>query len=345
MNLGLLLTMGGKDIDVPIDHILEAESLGFDAVWFGEAYAADTVSLASWILSRTTKIKVGTAIMQMAGRTPAGTASAMMTLSQLSGGRFIAGLGASGPAVVEGWHGVPYYKPLQQAREYIEIIRKIVVRERSEYAGEIYQLPSQAENATGLGVPLKSILRADPNIPIYSASFTPGGLRMSAEVADGVIPIFLSPDKFDVLKPYLEQGFEKSDSDKGFHNFDVAPYVFVSLGDDLDECRRPIKEFLGLHIGGMGSKKKNFYKDYAMKLGYEKEAQLVQDLFLSGKKEEAIASVPDDLVDEVGLVGDENRIRAQAEKWKQLESDGYVSSMLCMVPNYKALPLLASIFN
>ena len=263
MKLGLLLTVAGRDIHLPMDHILEAERLGFDAVWFGEAYAAESLSLASWILSRTTKIKVGTAILQMAARTPACTASAMMTLSQLSGGRFIAGLGASGPAVVEGWHGVPFNNPLQRSREYIEIIRKLVARERSEYQGKIYQLPSQAEGATGSGVSLKSMLRADTGIPIYSASFTPGGLKMSAEVADGVIPIFLSPDKFDVLRPHLEKGFEISEDGKGFHNFDVAPYVFVSLGDDLEACRQPVKEFLGLHIGGMGTREKNFYKDYA----------------------------------------------------------------------------------
>lgn len=345
MKLGMLLNYAGSEIKIPLDEILEAERLGFDSFWFGEAYAADAVSVATWVLARTTTIKVGTGIMQIPARTPACAASTLMTLSQLSGGRFIAGFGASGPQVVEGWHGLPYGKPLQRSREYIEIIRKIIARERSEYDGEIYQIPSQAEGSTGLGKPLKSILRADTNIPIYSASFTPGGLRMSAEVADGVLPIFLSPEKFDILKPYLEQGFAKADNDKGFHNFDIAPYVLVSLGDDLEACRQPIKEYLGLYIGGMGSKNKNFYNDYVKKLGYEQDAIKIQELYLNGKREEAATAVPNDLIDEVALVGDENRIREQAKKWQQLEAEGYVSSMICSMTNYRSIPLLASIFN
>lgn len=345
MKLGILMSYAGSEIKIPMDDILEAERLGFDSFWFGEAYAADTISIASWVLSRTTTIKVGSGIMQIPARTPACAASTMMTLSQLSGGRFIAGLGASGPQVVEGWHGVPYNKPLQRSREYIEIIRKIIAKERSEYDGEIYQIPSKAEGSTGMGKSLKSILKADTSIPIYSASFTPGGLRMSAEVADGVLPIFLSPAKFDLLKPYLEQGFEKAGGGKGFENFDVAPYVLVSLGDDLEACRRPVREYLGLYIGGMGSKNKNFYNDYVKKLGYEEEAEQIQSLYLSGKKEEAVAAVPNELIDEVALVGDEKRIREQAEKWKQLESEGYVSTMICTLSDYKALPVLASIFK
>lgn len=345
MKLGMLLSYAGSEVKIPMAEILEAERLGFDSFWFGEAYAADAVSIAAWVLSQTTKIKVGSGIMQIPARTPACAASTMMTLSQLSGGRFIAGLGASGPQVVEGWHGVPYNKPLQRSREYIEIIRKIIAKERSEYDGEIYQIPSQAEGSTGLGKPLKSILRADTSIPIYSASFTPGGLRMSAEVADGVLPIFLSPAKFDLLRPYLEQGFEKAGNGKGFHNFDVSPYVLVSFGEDLEACRQPVKEYLGLYIGGMGSKNKNFYNDYVKKLGYEEQAERIQDLYLSGNKEDAIAAVPNELIDEIALVGDENRIREQAEKWKQLEAEGYISSIVCTINNYQALPVLASIFN
>lgn len=345
MKLGIQLRYASAEIQLSMEHILEAERLGFDAVWLGEAYAADVVSLASWILCSTSTIKVGSGIMQIPARTPACTAATMMTLSQLSGGRFIAGLGASGPLVVEGWHGVPYHKPLQGAREYIEIIRKLIARERSEYQGEIYQIPSQAKNATGLGKPLKSILRADTSIPIYSASFTPNGLAMSAEVADGVLPIFLNPKKFDVLKPYLEQGFEKAGGNKGFHNFDVAPYVFVSLGDDLEACRQKAREYLGTYIGAMGSKNKNFYNDHAKNLGYEQEATLIQDLFLSGQREQAIAAVPNELIDEVALVGDEKRIREHAEKWQQLESEGYISSMIFTLSDYQALPVLASIFK
>lgn len=345
MKIGMLLDYSGREVNLPMTQVLEAEKLGFDSVWVAEAYAGDAVSIASWILAQTTTIKVGTAIMQIPARTPANAAQTVMTLAQISGGRFIAGLGASGPQVVEGWHGVPYGKPLQRSREYIQIMRKIMAREKSEFEGEVYQLPISGPGTTGLGKPLKSILRAETETPIYSASFTPGGLRMSAELADGVIPVFISPDKFDVLRPYLEQGFEKAQGDKGFHNFDVAPFVSVSYGEDLVACRQPIKEFLALYIGGMGAKNKNFYNDYAKKLGYEEAAEKIQDLYLAGNKEEAVAAVPDELVDEISLVGDEQRIREQAKKWLALEAEGVLSTMIFTAPQPDVLPILADIFK
>jgi len=347
MKLGLLLGYEGQDVKVDMDHILAAEKLGFDSVWVAEAYANDAVSLATWILAQTSTIKVGTSIMQVPARTPACTASTIMTLAQLSGGRFIPGFGASGPQVVEGWHGVPYNKPLKRSREYFEIIRKIMNREKSEFDGDIYQLPFQGEGATGLGKPLKSILKAETETPIYSASFTPGGLRMSAEVVDGVIPVFMSPSKFDVLRPYIEEGFAKAEGDKGFHNFDVTPFVCVSYGEDLDACRMPIKHMLALYVGGMGAKSKNFYNDYVKKLGYEKEAEMIQELYLAKRKDEAAAAVPDALVDEIGLVGDEKHIRQQAEKWKALNEEGLVSTIICNTDNSApgTLELLADIFK
>ena len=345
MKLGILLDYSGRDVVLPMDTILEAEKLGFDSVWVAEAYSSDAISMAAYILAQTTTIKVGTAIMQIPARTPANAAQTAMTLAQLSGGRFIVGLGASGPQVVEGWHGVPYGKPVQRSREYIQIMRKLMAREKSEFDGQVYQLPCTGPGATGLGKPLKSILKAETNTPIYSASFTPGGLRMSAEVADGVIPVMVSPQKFDILRGPLEEGFAKAEGDKGFHNFDVAPFVSVSYGDDLEACRRPVKEFLALYVGGMGAKSKNFYNDFAKKLGYVEEAEAIQDLFLAGKKEEAIAAVPNALIDEIALVGDEKRIREQAEKWKELESQGMLSTMICSVPNPEALPLLVDIFK
>lgn len=345
MKLGLILSHRGQELAVPMDDILAAEKLGYDSVWVPEGYGPDAVSMASWILANTTKLKVGTSVMQVPGRTPACAASSIMTLSQLSGGRFIPGFGASGPQVVEGWHGVPYGKSLQRLREYFSIIRKLMAREKSEYDGEVYQLPFNGEGATGLGKPLKSILKADTDTPIYSASFTPGGLRMSAEEVDGVIPVFMSPEKFDVLRPYIEEGFEKAGGGKGFHNFDVAPFVMVGYGDDLDACRLPIKHFLALYIGGMGAKKKNFYNDYAKKLGYEKEAELIQELYLAKRKEEAVAAVPDELVDEIGLVGDEKRIREQAKKWKALEEEGVLSTMIMTIFDPAGIPVIADIFK
>ncbi|MEQ8263974.1 LLM class F420-dependent oxidoreductase [Pseudohaliea sp.] len=343
MKIGLLLGYAGQDVHLPMDLILEAEKTGFESVWVSEVYGSDVVTPATWILAQTTTIKVGTSIMQIPARSPANAAQTLMTLSQLSGGRFMAGFGSSGPQVVEGWHGVPFGKALTRSREYFQIIRKIMAREKSEFDGEIYQLPYRGEGSVGLGKPLRSILRADNDTPIYSASFTPGGLRMSAELTDGVIPIFMSPEKFDVLRPYLEQGFAKTES-QGFHNFEVMPFVPVSLGDDLEACRLPVKEFLALYVGGMGAKAKNFYNDYAKKLGYPEAAVEIQDLYLSGKKAEAVAAVPDELVDEVALVGDAERIRLHAEKWKALENEGIVRRMIITMPTAEALPVLADIF-
>lgn len=345
MKLGILLDYSGRVVSLPMDTILEAERLGFDSVWVAEAWSSDAISMAAYILAKTSRINVGTAIMQIPARTPANAAQTAMTLTQLSGGRFIPGLGASGPQVVEGWHGSGYAKPVQRSREYIEIMRKVMKRGKSEYNGEIYNLPFKGKGSTGLGKPLKSILRAEEEVRIYSASFTSAGLRMSGEVADGVIPIMLSPRKFDLFQGALEQGFSIAGNNKGFHNFDVAPFVIVSYGDDLEECRRPVREFLALYAGGMGAKSKNFYNAFVKKLGYVEEAEIIQDLFLSGRKEEAILAVPNDLIDEIAIVGDEARIRDQAEKWRSLDKQGVISTMICRVPNPKVLPILVDIFG
>ena len=196
MKLGFLLGYSGKQIHIPMDLIMQAESMGYDSVWTAEAYGNDAVTAAAWVLAQTKKIKVGTAIMQMPARTPAMCAMTSMSLDQLSGGRFIVGLGASGPQVVEGWHGVPYGKPVTRTKEYIRIMRKIMAREGPvEFDGEVYQLPCKGEGTTGLGKPLKSILQGNPDIPIYTASITAAGLRCAAEVADGGIPCVDGPQQ------------------------------------------------------------------------------------------------------------------------------------------------------
>ncbi|HEX5064782.1 MAG TPA: LLM class F420-dependent oxidoreductase, partial [Myxococcota bacterium] len=310
MNLGLVLGYSGKRVSIDMEPVLEAERLGFDSVWTAEAYGSDAVSTAAWVLSRTTKIKVGTGIMQMPARSPACTAGTAITLSHLSGGRFILGLGPSGPQVVEGWHGVAYGKPLTRTREYIEIIRKILAREEpAEYDGEIYQLPYRGPDATGLGKPLKSIVHPDPGLKIFTASISTAGLRCAAEVADGVIPVWMNPERFDLFEKPLTEGFHKAGGGKGLDRFDVAPFTSVVLGDDLEKCRMPVKGMLALYVGGMGARGKNFYNDYAKRLGYEEAAARIQDLYLAGKKMEAMAAVPDSLVDEVALVGPADRIR------------------------------------
>jgi F420-dependent oxidoreductase-like protein len=342
MKLGLVLGYSGKRVRIDMGPILEAERLGFDSVWTAEAYGSDAVSTAAWVLSRTTKIHVGTGIMQMPARTPACTAGTAITLSQLSGGRFILGLGPSGPQVVEGWHGVAYGKPLTRTREYIEIIRKIVAREEPvEYDGEIYQLPYRGPGATGLGKPLKSIVHPDPGLRIFTASIAPAGLRCAAEMADGVIPVWMNPERFDLFEKPLQEGFHATGAGKSLAEFEIAPFTSVVLGDDVARCRLPVKGMLSLYIGGMGARGKNFYHDYACRLGYEEAASRIQDLYLNGKKLEALAAVPDSLVDEVALVGPAARIRERLGAWREAGRKGHVGSILAAGASPEAMRLLA----
>lgn len=342
MKLGFLLGYSGKHININMDVIKHAESLGFDSVWTAEAYGSDAVTTATWVLAQTEKIRVGTAIMQMPARTPAMAAMTSMSLAQMSDDRFIVGLGASGPQVVEGWHGVPYGKPITRTREYIQIMRAIMAREEKvSFDGKMYQLPNTGEGTTGLGKPLKSILAANTDIPIYTASITPAGLRCAGEVADGVFPVWMDPEKYSIFAEDLEAGFAKAGGDKSLKDFDVAPFVSCIMMDDLDAAYAAGKPMLALYIGGMGAKGKNFYNDYAHRMGYGDVAERIQDLYLAGRKEEAEALVPNELVDEVSLVGPRDRIRERLHRWKEAGKRGEVGSMLIGSGDPAALELLA----
>jgi F420-dependent oxidoreductase-like protein len=342
MKVGMVLGYAGKRVSIDMEPVLEAERLGFDSVWTAEAYGSDAVSTAAWVLAQTTKIKVGTAIMQMPARTPACAAGTAITLAQLSGGRFLLGLGPSGPQVVEGWHGVAYGRPLTRTREYIEIIRKVLAREAPvEHDGFHYQMPYRGEDATGLGKPLKSIVHPDPDLPIYTASISPAGMRCAGEVADGVIPVWMNPERFDLFEKPLSEGFQAAGGGKDLRSFDIAPFVTVVMGDDVEACRTPVKGMLSLYIGGMGARDKNFYNDYAKRLGYEEAAEKIQDLYLAGRKMEALAAVPDALVDEVALVGPRDRIAARLQAWKEAGAKGHVGSLLAAGASSEARQLLA----
>jgi len=268
--------------------------------------------------------------MQIAGRTPAMTAMTAMTLDHLSGGRFILGLGPSGPQVVEGWHGVPYGKPLTRTREYISIVRQILAREKPvEFHGEHYDIPVTGPGTTGLGKPLKSILHGNPNLPIYTASISPAGMRCAGEVADGVFPMMVDPENFDsVYLPHLKEGFAKAGGGKSLANFNVVAMVSVIISDDIEKARMPVKGMLALYIGGMGARTKNFYNDFTRHLGYEEAAAKIQDAYLSGRRAEAIAAVPDALVDETSLVGSPERIKDRLKAWKEAGRANEVGSML-----------------
>jgi F420-dependent oxidoreductase-like protein len=343
MKLGINGVGFGPRVKIDMERIRHAESLGYDSVWTAEAYGNDAVTTATWIAAQTEKINVGTAIMQMPARTPAMTAMTAATLDQLSGGRFILGLGPSGPQVVEGWHGVPYGKPLTRTREYIAIIRAILAREEPlEFHGVHYDIPSTAEGITGHGKALKSIIHGDPSLKIYTASISPNGLRCAAEVADGVFPMMMSPSRYDELqKPYLDEGFVKAGGGKGLDDFAVCPGVSVIITDDVEKARMPVKMGLALYIGGMGARGKNFYNDYAKRLGYEEAAVKIQDLYLDGKRGEAVAAVPDELVDEVHLIGSKDAIRDKLGAWREAGKKRHVDTMTVGATQPEALELLA----
>jgi len=327
MRLGMLLRYHGHDL--ALDEVLEAERLGYTSVWSGEAYGTDAVTPTAWILARTTRIKAGVGIMQMQARTPACTAMTALTLQALSNNRFLLGIGASGPQVVEGWHGVPFGKPMARTREYIEILRKILKREAPlQHDGELYQIPYTGPGATGLGKPLKSILHGDPDMPIYAASITPIGLKVAGEVADGVLPIFISPEKADLVTKPLREGIARGRAGRTLADFDMAPFVRINMGRDLQACRDALKPELALYIGGMGARSKNFYNDFAKQMGYEAAAAKIQDAFLGGRRAEAIAAVPDALVDETSLVGSPERIKDRLQAWKDAGRRNEVGSML-----------------
>jgi F420-dependent oxidoreductase-like protein len=342
MKLGLISGYSGRKMSIPIDHVRHAESLGYESIWTAEAYGSDAVTPAAWILAQTTKIKAGTAIMQMPARTPAMAAMTAMSLAELSGGRFICGLGASGPQVVEGWHGVPYGKPVTRLKEYVTIMKQIIARKGPlTFEGEMYQLPYAGPGATGLGKPLKSILHCEEDIPIYAATITPAGVAAAAEVADGFFPVWMDPEQYHVFKEPVEKGFARAGNGKNLSSFDIAPFVTCIMGDDVEQCMMPIRGNMALYIGGMGARDKNFYNDYAKRLGFEEAAVKIQDLYLAGRKNEAMAAVPAELIDACHLVGPADRIKDRLQRWQEAGKQGHVSSMLIGTQQPEALQLLA----
>lgn len=317
MRLGLNIGYSGSKIELPMDLILEADNLGYYVVWTSEAYGSDAITPLAWIGALTKQIKLGSAIMQMPARTPAMTAMTAITLDQLSGGRMIAGLGLSGPQVVEGWHGKPYGKPLGKTREYVDILRKIFAREEPlTHSGSHYEIPYQGDDATGLGKPLKSIIHGRANLPIYIASIGPKNVELTAEIADGWLPIFFMPEHYnDSFQANVDSGFAKAN--KTGEDFDIAPSVPVIIHDNIDMARNQLRAQLALYVGGMGSKNKNFYNDLAVRYGFEEAATNIQDLYLSGQKIEAMQAVPDELIDAVALVGSKDRVKDRLQIWKE----------------------------
>ena len=299
-----------------LESVLEAERLGFDSVWTSEAYGSDALTPLAWWGSRTSRLRLGTAIAQISARTPAATAMAAISLDHLSGGRFILGIGASGPQVVEGWYGQPYPRPLARTREYVAILRAILAREQPvRFEGEHYTLPYPG--GTGLGKPLRSTvhpLRGD--LPVWLAAEGPKNVALAAELCDGWLPMFYSPRQDAHFRAALAEGFARPGARRSAEDFEVACAVPFVPGDDVDGCASLVKPFLALYMGGMGARGQNFHYDAIARLGHEETAARVQELYLAGRKQEAAEAVPTALVEEIALVGPPAKIREELAVWE-----------------------------
>jgi F420-dependent oxidoreductase-like protein len=318
MKLGLGLGYWGAQPPRDAPSVLaEAERLGFDSAWTAEAYGSDALTPLAWWGAATSRIKLGTAICQLSARTPTAMAMAALTLDHLSNGRFVLGLGASGPQVAEGWYGDDYRKPLARTREYVEIVRQVLARETPvEFHGERYELPYPG--GTGYGKPLKSIthpLRAD--LPIYIAAEGPKNVALAAEVADGWLPMFYAPRVDGFYRDALTEGFRRPGVRHTADTFEVACLVPVLTADDVETAADMYRPVLALYIGGMGAREVNFHNNVFARMGYEGEAKLIQDLYLDGKKNDAAAAVPTQLVEDVALVGPREKIRDDLDMWRE----------------------------
>jgi F420-dependent oxidoreductase-like protein len=290
----------GMSAQEQLDLVLEAERLGYDSVWTAEAYGSDAATILAWIAGQTERVKLGSAIFQMPGRSAAMTAMTAATIDQLSDGRMLLGIGSSGPQVAEGWHGQRFGRQLQRTREYIAVVRMALARERVVFDGETLQLPLP----DGPGKALKlTIAPVQERMPIYLAAIGPKNTTLGAEIADGWIPTLFSPEHVGEFRPLLEEGFARAGDGKGFDDFDIAPTVNVNVTDDIDSARDAMRPYVALYVGGMGSRKQNFYNQLVQRYGFEDAAREVQDLYLEGKKDEAAAALPGELLDAISISG------------------------------------------
>lgn len=300
-----------------LEGVLEAERLGFDSVWSAEAYGSDALTPLAWWGAHTERIRLGTGIVQLSARTPTATAMAAITLDHLSGGRFILGLGASGPQVVEGWYGQPYPKPLARTREYVDIVRRVIARgEPLEHHGDFYDMPLQG--GAGLGKPLKSTVHPlRPDIPIFLAAEGPKNVALAGEICDGWLPMFFSPKEDAFYRRCLEDGFAATGDPGKAERFEVVSNVLIVPGDDAERCADRVRPFLALYAGGMGARGANFHFEVFARMGYEDVATRVQDLYLEGRKDDAAAAIPLSMVEDVALVGPPDKIRDEVARWRE----------------------------
>lgn len=323
MKLGLSIGYSGAHLDVPVKLVQRAEELGYDSVWTAEAYGSDAVTPLAYLAAVTKRIKLGTGIMQLAARTPANAAMSAATVDAMAGGgRFIAGLGVSGPQIVEGWYGQPWGKPYWRVRDYVTIMRKIFRREGPvSHDGKEIALPYTGPGAMGIGKPLKSILHMNRDLPIYLATGTETMVKLTAEIADGWLPMGFLPGAMEEYRPWLEEGFRRAGNGKSLKDFSVVASVHVQVDDDVKGALARLKPEVALYVGGMGHKTKNFHNDIMVRRGFGDAARRIQELYLAKRKDEAIAAVPDEWVDMKSLVGPPARIRERYRAWEDCGAD------------------------
>jgi F420-dependent oxidoreductase-like protein len=339
MKLGLYLGYSGADLRLPVDKVLQAERLGFDSVWTAEAYGSDAVTPLAYLAALTTRIRLGTGIMQLAARPPATAAMAVGTLDALAGGgRVIAGLGVSGPQIVEGWYGQPWGRPYWRLRDYVAIMRKVFERKAPvSHAGREIALPYTGPGALGVGKPLVSILHMNPRLPIWLGTGTEANVKLTAEVADGWLPLGFVPRLMPALRPWLEEGFRRAGSGKGFGDFEIQARAEVVVTDDVRGALQRMKPRVALYVGGMGHRDKNFHKEMMIRRGFGDAAQRIQELYLAHRKEEAVAAVPDEFCDEQSLVGPAARIRERYRAWAECG----ITGLTIVADQPEALELMA----
>jgi F420-dependent oxidoreductase-like protein len=329
MRLGLNVGYWGLGLtpEQQLELVSEAEAAGFHSVWAAEAYGSDTATVLAWLAGQTERIKIGSAIFQIPGRSPAMTAMTAATLDHLSNGRMILGLGSSGPQVAEGWHGQRFPKQLQRTREYVEIVRKALARERLEFEGEQYRLPLP----DGPGKPLKLMIGTiQKRIPIYIAAIGPKNTQLTGEIADGWLPTFFSPEHVGEFRELLEEGAARAG--RSLKGFDIAPNVNVAIDDDVDRARDVMRPFLALYVGGMGSRQQNFYNALVRRYGFDEAADEVQHLYLSGKKDEAAAALPAELIDLTSLCGPAERIKDRLDVYREAGVGTLITSPVAFDP-------------
>jgi F420-dependent oxidoreductase-like protein len=311
--------------------VQEADAAGFHSVWAAEAYGSDAATVLAWLAAQTSQIKIGSAIFQMPGRSPAMTAMTAATLDQLSDGRMLLGIGTSGPQVAEGWHGERFAKQLARTREYVEILRMALARERVVFDGEAYQLPLP----DGPGKALKLMIApVQERMPIYIAAIGPNNMKLTGEIADGWLPVFFSPEHVDESRALLSEGAARAGRELA-PDFDIAPTVNVAIDDDVDRARDVMRHFIALYVGGMGSRDKNFYNQLVQRYGFEDAAREIQELYLDGKKDEAAAAIPPELIDTVALVGPADRVRERLAVYRDAGVGTLIAAPVGMDPAHQ----------